>query len=132
VILADDHTELLDALRRLLEPDFEVVASVKNGASLLRAVKTFQPDLAVVDISMPELSGIEAAERLRKTNPGTKIVFLTMHQDAALARRALRTGALGYVLKVRAHSELVAALREALHQRCFISSLLRGKIEGEN
>jgi two-component system, NarL family, response regulator DesR len=84
----------------------------------------------VVDVSMPKMGGIEAAERLRGTS-STKVVFLTMHQETAIVKRALGTGAFGYVLKGGAFSELVGALQEALHKRRFVSSLLRGKFDSE-
>ena len=123
MVLADDNTALLAALRQLLEPHFDVVAAVDNGASLVQAVKTLEPDLAVVDVSMPKVGGIEAVEQLNGASP-TKVVFLTMHQEAAIVKRALSTGAFGYVLKARAYSDLVAALQEALHKRRFVSSPL--------
>ena len=114
-------------LRQLLEPHFDVVATVDNGASLVQTVKALEPDLAVVDISMPKMGGIEAAERLRGATP-TKLVFLSMHQESAIVKRALGTGAFGYVLKRGVLSELVAALQEALHKRRFVSFPLRGKV----
>jgi DNA-binding NarL/FixJ family response regulator len=130
VVLADDNTELLAALRKLLEPHFEVVATVDNGASLVRVVEACKPDLAVVDISMPKGGGIEAVEQVSGVSP-TKCVFLTMHQEAAIVKRALSTGAFGYVLKGRAYLELVAALQEALHERRFLSVPLREKLDRE-
>ena len=130
MVLADDSPALVAMLRQLLEPHFDVVAAVDNGASLVQAVKALEPDLAVVDVSMPKMGGIEAAERLRSTSP-TKVVFLTMHQDTAIVKRALGTGAFGYVLKGGAFSELVAALQEALHKRRFVSFRLRGKFDTE-
>lgn len=123
MVLADDNTVLLLALRQLLQPHFDVVAVVDNGASLVRAVKTLEPDLAVVDVSMPKVGGIEAVEQLRGASP-TKVVFLTMHKETAIVKRALSAGAFGYVLKVRAYSDLVPALQEALHKRRFVSSPL--------
>jgi DNA-binding NarL/FixJ family response regulator len=131
VVLADDNTALLAMLRQLLEPHFDVVATVDNGASLVQTVKSLEPDLAVVDISMPKMGGIEAAERLRGATP-TKLVFLTMHQESAIVKRALGTGAFGYVLKRGVFSDLVGALQEALHKRRFVSSPLRGKFDSEN
>ena len=131
MVLADDNTALLAALCQLLEPHFDVVATVDNGTTLVQTVKALEPDLAVVDISMPKMGGIEAAEQLSGASP-TRVVFLTMHQEAAIVKRALSTGAFGYVLKARAYSELVAALQEALHKRRFVSSQLRGKLDSGN
>jgi DNA-binding NarL/FixJ family response regulator len=124
-VLADDHAELLDGLRRLLEPQFDVVGTAEDGQSVLSVAQDLKPDVLVLDISMPRVSGIEAARRLRRQDPTAKIVFLTMHQDPALVDQALRTGAAGYVLKVAARSELVIALREVLAGRSFVSSRLR-------
>jgi DNA-binding NarL/FixJ family response regulator len=125
VVLADDHAELIEGLRRLLEPQFDVVGTAEDGQTVLAVAKNLKPDLLVLDISMPRVGGIEAARKLRKQNPAAKIVFLSMHQDPALVEQALSTGALGYVLKVAARSDLVVALREALAGRSFISSGLR-------
>lgn len=124
-MLADDHAELFDSLRRLLEPQFEVVGTVEDGQSALTAAKDLKPDVVVLDISMPHVSGIEAARRLRQEDPTAKIVFLSMHQDAALVEQALSTGAAGYVLKVAARSDLVVALNEVLAGRSFVSARLR-------
>jgi DNA-binding NarL/FixJ family response regulator len=124
-VLADDHTELFEGLRRLLEPQFNVVGTAEDGQSVLAVAKNLKPDLLVLDISMPPVNGIEAARKLRQQDPSAKIVFLSMHQDPVLVEQALSTGALGYVLKVAARSDLVVALKEALEGRSFISSRLR-------
>jgi DNA-binding NarL/FixJ family response regulator len=125
IVLADDHEELFDGLRRLLEPQFEVIATANDGQSVLVVAQDVKPDLFVLDISMPRISGIEAARKLRQRDPAAKIVFLTMHQDPELVEQALNTGASGYVLKNAAHSELVVALQEVLAGRSFLSSRLR-------
>jgi DNA-binding NarL/FixJ family response regulator len=125
VVLADDHAELFDGLRRLLEPQFEVVGTAEDGQAVLAVARDLKPDVLVLDISMPRVSGIEAARKLRLQDPTARIVFLTMHQDPALVEQALSTGALGYVLKVAARSELVLALKEALAGRSFVSSRVR-------
>jgi DNA-binding NarL/FixJ family response regulator len=124
-VLADDHAELLDGLRRLLEPQFEVVGTAQDGQAVISVAKDLKPDVLVLDISMPRVSGIEAARRLRQQDPAAKIVFLTMHQDPALVEQALDAGASGYVLKVAARTELVIALNEVLAGRSFVSSRLR-------
>jgi DNA-binding NarL/FixJ family response regulator len=124
-VLADDHAELLDGLRRLLEPQFEVVGTAQDGQAVISVAKDLKPDLLVLDISMPRVSGIEAARRLRLQDPAAKIVFLTMHQDPALVEQALDAGASGYVLKVAARAELVIAINEVLAGRSFISARLR-------
>ena len=124
VLLVDDHPEVFDGLRRLLEPKFEVVATAQSGEEMLTIARQEQPDLLVVDISMPNVSGIEAARRLRKENARAKIVFLTMHQDAALVQQGLAAGALGYVLKVFARTDLIQALQRALRGEQFVSPAL--------
>jgi DNA-binding NarL/FixJ family response regulator len=125
VVLADDHTELFDSLRRLLEPQFEVVGTAHDGQAALVAAEDLKPDVVVLDISMPRVSGIEAARMLRAKNPSPKIVFLSMHQDPDIVRHALSSGASGYVLKAAARSDLAMAVGEALAGRSFISSRLR-------
>jgi len=124
VLLADDHPEVFDGLRKLLEPGFEVVATVQDGEEMLAMARAQQPDLLVVDISMPRISGIEAVRRLRKENSQAKIVFLTMHQDAALVQQGFAAGALGYVLKVCARTDLVIALERAMRGEIFVSPVL--------
>lgn len=124
VLLADDHQIVADGLRRLLEPEFEVVGSVEDGRALLTAVKELSPDVVVADISMPLLNGIEAALQLRKSGSKAKIIFLTMHPDVIYAMRAFDAGASGFVLKHSAASELVTAIRECLEGRTYITPLL--------
>lgn len=125
VVLADDQVELFDGIRRLLEPQFEVIGTAPDGPSVLLIGKNLKPDVFVLDISMPPMGGIEAARRLRQQDPEAKIVFLSMHQEPDLVEQALSTGASGYVLKIAARSELVIALNEVLAGRFFISSHLR-------
>ena len=125
VLLADDAEAVLDRVRCLLEDEFEVVGAVGDGQSLLEAAERLKPDLMVVDISMPVLSGIEAVRQLRKDNSNAKVIFLTIHQDPVLVDAALATGALGYVLKVCADTDLVVAVREALQGRPYVSPLLQ-------
>jgi DNA-binding NarL/FixJ family response regulator len=121
VLLADDHPGVLEAVQSLLETDFDVVGCVDNGESLLEIAKRLQPDVIVSDISMPKLSGIEAANRLRESGCSSKVVFLTVHTDADVVRVALETGALGYVVKTSLTTDLLFAIREALEGRNFVS-----------
>jgi DNA-binding NarL/FixJ family response regulator len=125
VLLADDEKSVLDRVRRLLEDEFEVVGTVGDGQSLLEAAERFKPDIIVVDISMPVLSGIEAIRQLRKDNFNAKVIFLTIYQEVVFVDAALATGALGYVLKVCADTDLVVAIREALQGRSYVSPLLQ-------
>jgi len=114
IILADDHTMLMDAVRSLLEPEYEVVGTFPNGEELVRAAERLAPDVVILDVCMPTLNGLTACARLRALLPKVKIIFLTMNQDAETAGEAFRSGANGYVLKTSAASELVAAIREVL------------------
>jgi DNA-binding NarL/FixJ family response regulator len=115
VVLADDHVETGGLLRELLEPEFDVVAYVQDGHALVGAVELLRPDAIVSDISMPGIDGIAAAKVILRANPDARIIFVTVHGDAAYQERALSTGSLGYVLKLTAGDELVPAVRSALH-----------------
>jgi len=126
ILIADDHKILADGVRGLLEPEFEVVAVVSDGRELIDAAKTHLPDIIVSDITMPSLSGIEAAVQLREAGVAAKFFFLTMHSDVAYARRALEAGAAGYVLKHSVSSELVTAIREAIQGRTYITPMIAG------
>lgn len=121
-MLADDHTIMLEGLKSLLAPDFDVVGAVQDGRSLLAEAERLKPDVLVVDISMPLLNGVEATRELRAAHPSMKIVVLTGHRDASLLKKALHAGALGYVLKQSAVGEFGAAIRAALAGRRFVSS----------
>src|SRR5271170_7825650 len=114
VLLADDHCVVAAGLRSLLAPHFEVVGIVSDGRELVAAAKSLDPDVVVLDISMPSLNGIDAARQLRSANSRAKVVFLTMHREVTYAARALEVGASGFVLKHSAASELVSAILEAL------------------
>jgi DNA-binding NarL/FixJ family response regulator len=123
-VLADDHKMIVDALRKVVEPEFEVVETVGDGRALLAAVKKHQPDVVVVDVSMPLLNGIEASRKIRKTNPRVKIIVLTMHDRPEFATQALEAGVSGYVLKQSASEELVQAIREVLKGNNYITPLI--------
>lgn len=128
VLLADDHKIILEGLRGLLEPEFEIVGNVEDGRALVEAAQRLRPDVVVVDISMPLLNGIEAARQIKKLSKDIKIVFLTMHPDVAYAARAFEAGASGYVLKHSAPSELVAAIREAIRGRTYVTPIVAGEL----
>ena len=121
VLLADDHQSVLEYVSKLLEPQFDVVGTVNDGRSLLAAAEKFQPDVMIVNISMPVLNGLEAVRRLIKKDSKRKVVFLTIHEYRALVDKALASGALGYVLKTRADTDLIEAVEEALEGRCYVS-----------
>src|SRR6058998_2433920 len=113
VLVADDHRMFAEGLRSLLDEEFDLVGIVEDGVALIEAAKRLRPDVIVADITMPRLNGIEALERLRGDLPDVRVVFLTMHKDVTYARRALAAGAMGFVLKHSAMTELVLALRAA-------------------
>jgi DNA-binding NarL/FixJ family response regulator len=128
VLLADDHRVVAEGLKRLLAEDFELVGIVEDGRALVVAAKKLQPDVIVADISMPHLNGIDAMVQLRKDNARIKVVFLTMHQDPAYARRALEAGAAGFVVKHSAPAELVMAIHAALKGQTFIAPALASDV----
>ena len=121
VLLADDHTLLLEAFEKLLEPDFTVVGAVSDGRALLAAAAELKPDVIVLDIAMPLLNGLDAARQIKKTMPAIKLIFLTMNEDPNLASEAFRIGASGYLLKTSAASELSKAINEALCGRSYVT-----------
>ncbi len=124
VLLADDHDGVLDSLRDIVEPEFDVIGTVSDGEALLTAAKRLKPDVMVVDVSMPVMGGIEAARQLADLHPEGKIVFLSIHESPAIVREALSTGAAGYVLKTSADEDLIEAIREALQGHYYLSSSL--------
>jgi DNA-binding NarL/FixJ family response regulator len=121
ILLADDHAPMIDRVRSILEPDFDVVGSVNNGADLVSEAARLQPDLIVLDISMPGMTGIQAAQELREGGSKAKLVFLTIHERVEFVRACLAEGALGYVVKSRLAVDLLPAIQEALAGRRFIS-----------
>lgn len=130
VLIADDHRIMAEGLKRLLQPHFDLVGLVEDGQELLAAAERLRPDLAVVDISMPRLNGLDAIERLRGVHPGIRVVVITMHGELAYARRALRAGALGFVLKSSAPDELIGAMRSALAGQTFVSPEIEADVAG--
>ena len=128
VLLADDHRIVAEGLRSLLEEEFELAGIVEDGRAMVKAARELQPDVIVADISMPLLNGIDALAQLKQHDPKVRVVFLTMHRDAAYARRALEAGAAGFVLKHSASAELVLAVRAALQGRTFVTPDLAAEL----
>ena len=124
IILADDHTLVAEACRKLLEPEFEVVRIVPDGRALLQATVELRPDVVVSDIAMPQLNGLDAGEQVRHLVPSIRLIFLTMNGSRELAAEAFRRGASGYLLKTSAASELVTAIRQALRGERYLSPLI--------
>ena len=124
LLLADDHKEMREGIARLVEHEFEVVGAVGDGQSLLEAESRLQPDVCVIDISMPILNGLEAANLLHQSKTKAKIVILTAYAQRDYLDAALAAGALGYVLKPKMASDLIPAIRQALADRQFISPFM--------
>jgi len=112
---------MAEALRHLLQVDFDVVGTVSDGRALLKAAAELRPDLVVVDIAMPLLNGLDAWDQLKTQQPGMKVIFLTQHREPQYAAEAFRRNASGYLLKDSAASELTTAIREALKGRWYVS-----------
>jgi len=128
VLLADDHRIVLEGLKGLLEDEFEVIGTVEDGRALLEQVQQLHPDVIVVDVAMPLLNGIDAVKQIKKSGLATKVVFLTMHHDALYAKEAFEAGALGFVLKHSAPSELTTAIQEALKGNTYISPTIAQEV----
>jgi len=120
ILLAEDDVSLRECVRRLLEPEFKILACVGDGQSLIEAAQTLTPDLIITDISMPVLNGFQAVRRLRTVQPNARVIFLSVHEEAAFVAEANKSGALGYVVKRCASSHLIPAIREALEGRSFV------------
>jgi DNA-binding NarL/FixJ family response regulator len=122
VLLADDLPEVLERVTRLLRNDFDIVGCAQNGEDAIEAATTLDPDLIVLDISMPVLNGIQAASRLRELGCKAKLIFLTIHEDRDYVEAAFSVGALGYVLKSSVATDLIPAIQAALQGNIFSSS----------
>ena len=121
VFLADDHPHILAHAKGLLEPSFDIVGTASDGQTLVELAGELNADVLVIDISMPMLTGIEAANQLKEAGCRSKIVFLTVHADPDFVRACLAIGASGYVVKARMAVDLTLAIREALVDHIFIS-----------
>jgi DNA-binding NarL/FixJ family response regulator len=124
VIIADDHTLLVEAFEKLLAPECEVIAKVPDGRALLSAARELHPDVILLDIAMPLLNGLDAARQIKQTDPSIKLVFVTMNEDPDLAAEAFRAGASAYLLKRSAGAELLTAIREAMKRRSYVTPLV--------
>jgi len=124
ILLADDHTLLLDAFSKLLEPKYDVVGTATDGRKMLSMVQKLKPDVVLLDIAMPNLNGFDAGEKLKKLLPEVKIVFLTVNEDPEMVTEAFRIGANGYLLKNSAASELFQALDAVLNSKNYVTPSL--------
>lgn len=125
VLLADDHQAVLQRVCGLLDENFDIVGTVNNGRDAVEATLRLNPDVLVIDISMPILNGLQAAQRLRSAKQPTKVVFLTVHRDEGFVDAALSAGASGYVTKSDVATDLVPAISEALAGKIYMSASLR-------
>lgn len=130
VVLADDHTLMLEALKNLLEPEFEVAGIFADGLALVEGAPGLAPNVIVLDIGMPNMNGLLAGQRLKQSLPRVKPIYLTMNHDADTAAEAFRLGASGYLLKNSAASELVRALREVVSGGSYVTPLMTGDMVG--
>lgn len=123
VLVADDLAPMLAAVEALLQNSFHVIGLVSDGSAALDGILKFEPDLAVLDISMPGMSGLAVARELKSLASKTKIVFLTVQEDSSIIAACLAAGALGFVVKALMDSDLIPAMNEALAGRVFVSRL---------
>jgi len=124
ILIADDHTLVAEACKKLLDSEYEVVATVGDGRALVRAAVELKPHLIIVDVAMPLLNGLDAGQQVKEFLPAVKLVYLTINHDADLAAEAFRRGASGYLLKTCAASELVTAVREVLRGKSYLSPII--------
>jgi DNA-binding NarL/FixJ family response regulator len=121
ILLGDDHSLILEGIRRMLETHYDVAGWADNGKDVVEAALRLNPDLVVLDVSMPILNGIDAGREIKKANPATKLVFLSMHANAIYLRKALEVGASAYVLKSGASEELLQAIEAARKGNSYVS-----------
>jgi DNA-binding NarL/FixJ family response regulator len=129
VLLADDHSLIRQALRALLEKQgFQVVSEASDGQEALRSVEKTQPEVAILDISMPVLNGVDAARELVKSSPKTRVILLTQHDEDEYVTEALRAGVRGYVLKSQAAEDLLHAIQEVCRGKVYLSPNISGAV----
>lgn len=130
ILLADDHRMVRQGFRLILQAqdDMEVVGETGNGREAVEMSKTLRPDVVVMDVTMPELNGIEATRRIREAEPLVRVLALSVHRDGVYVREILRAGAEGYILKESADSELIAAVRAVAQGNSYLSPEVAGAV----
>lgn len=128
VLLADDHQLVLDAFERLLESECDIVGKVTDGRALLAAVRDLTPDVIVLDVSMPQLNGLDAGRQIKRERRDVKLVYLTMNEEPEVAAEAFRAGASAFLLKRSAASELVEAIRTVMKGRSYLTPLVTSEL----
>ena len=131
IMIADDHTLVAEAFKKLIEPEYQVIKMVADGRSLLTSAMELKPDLVLLDLGMPLLNGLDAGLELKKLLPRTKLIVLTMNQDADVASKALRQWASGYLLKKSAGVELKKAISEVLRGHSYVTPSVAQKLMDE-
>ena len=121
VLIADDHALVSEGIGKIIEGRFNLIGKVSSGAAMVAAVRELKPDLILADISLGEMSGLEAARQIKAEAPDARIIFVTQHKDPQYVREAIRIGATGYVIKQSAGSDLVTAMEEAMAGRVYLS-----------
>jgi len=129
ILIADDHKMFAEGLASLLEEEFELVGIVENGKALIEAATRLEPEVIVVDISMPLLNGFDAVRRLKQSGATAKVIFLTMHADSRLLAEAIRCGGAGYVLKQSAGEDLVHAIREVIAGHNYVTPEVQSELQ---
>jgi DNA-binding NarL/FixJ family response regulator len=129
ILVADDHSMMCAGLQKILEPEYEVIASVSDGRSLVKTALELKPDVVLVDVGMPMLNGLDAGREVKKVMPRVKLIFLTMNKDPEIASEALRIGASGYLLKNSKGEELLRAFRGALRGISYVTRQISEAIE---
>ncbi len=124
ILIADDHAEMLEEVQRLLKEDYDIVGVVEDGQALVEAARRLKPDLIVSDITMPVMTGFEAAARIREAGVAAKLIFLTVQSSNPYLKKARSLGADGYVLKVYAADQLLIAVSTVLGGHCYVSPQL--------
>ncbi len=127
-MIADDHTLVVEAFTKLLEPNFEVVGTVSNGRDLLEVAPKLKPDVVLLDLGMPLLNGQDAGERLKGLLPKAKVIVLTMNEDSEIAAAALEKWASGFLLKNSAGTELIHAIKEVLKGKSYVTPRIAQKL----
>ena len=130
IVLADDHTLVLEALRNLIELEFDVVGTFSDGLALVEGAAELKPNVIVLDVGMPKMNGLNAGARLKQTLPLVKLVYLTMNPDPDIAGEAFRLGASAYVLKNSAAKELLQAIREVVRGGYYVTPLMTDGMSG--
>ena len=138
IVIAEDHTILREGLRSLLSshPEFEIVGEAEDGREAIRCVEKFKPDLVLTDLSMPRMNGLDAIKEIKRRNPKTKVLVLTVHKAEEYILSTFKAGADGYLLKDSTHAELVLAVRKVLSGKHYISpevseKVIEGYLEGK-